>query len=283
MEGVYALDVPHTTTGESPVWCDRTRSLWYVDIHQRTLWQYWPENARHRHWVFDELVCSVALTDGNHVLVALADAICVFDPDTGRIDRKVPLQMDGRLNDGAVSRGGILHVAALTSTPPHNAALYQWRDGHPIKKAVSGLRVGNGVAFSPCDTTMYLSDSHPQVSRIWAFTHDPATGELSNRRVFFDMPVEMGRPDGGAVDAQGGYWSAAIDGGAIVRFLPDGSVDRIIHVPVKKPTKICFGGNDLQTIYVTSIDTGSGGTVLSLDLGITGLAEPRLCLTRRTT
>ena len=68
---------------------------------------------------------------------------------------------------------------------------------------VTGLVTGNGLAFSPDGHTLYLSDSHPSVQRVWAFDLD-AGGAPSNRREFIDMNAHPGRPDGAAVDPEGG-------------------------------------------------------------------------------
>jgi sugar lactone lactonase YvrE len=94
----------------------------------------------------------------------------------------------------------------------------------------------------------------------------------------------MGRPDGAAVDAEGGYWIALI--GKVARFLPNGVLDRIVELPVERVTMCAFGGPDLATLLVTSSSEGLGadwqeiqpqaGLVLALDVGVRGIAEPHL-------
>jgi sugar lactone lactonase YvrE len=64
---------------------------------------------------------------------------------------------------------------------------------------------------------------------------------------------EIGRPDGGAADVEGFYWSAGISAGVLNRWAPDGRLDRSIALPCPHPTAPCFGGPDLRTIYVTSL------------------------------
>ncbi|MEP7057373.1 MAG: SMP-30/gluconolactonase/LRE family protein, partial [Caldimonas sp.] len=105
---------------------------------------------------------------------------------------------------------------------------------------------------------------------------------LANRRVFVEMNEYPGRPDGAAVDADGCYWTCATDAGALLRFTPQGSLDRALRVPVAKPTMCAFGGTDLGDLYVTSLtparpvdgyDADVAGALLLLRPGVRGLPE----------
>ncbi len=106
----------------------------------------------------------------------------------------------------------------------------------------------NGLAFSPDGRTMYLSDSHPARQAVWAYDYDTDTGTPSNPRLFIDMNRYPGRPDGAAVDADGGYWICGNDAGQVHRFTPDGRLDRSLAVPVAKPAMCAFGGAGLDTL-----------------------------------
>jgi sugar lactone lactonase YvrE len=141
--------------------------------------------------------------------------------------------------------------------------------------------VPNGLAFSPDGGTMYLSDSHPSVQKIWAFDYDIDSGMPQRQRMFVDMNEHPGRPDGAAVDADGCYWICANDAGLIHRFTPEGKLDRSLAVPVKKPTMCTFGGPNLDTLFVTSIRPAGdlseqplAGGVFALRPGVCGLPEP---------
>ena len=145
------------------------------------------------------------------------------------------------------------------------------------------LVVPNGLAFSPDGRTMYLSDSHPSRQLIWAFDYDIDSGTPHNRRLFVDMNDHPGRPDGAAVDSHGCYWICAIDAGLVLRFTPQGKLDRALPVPVKKPTMCAFGGPRLDTLFVTSIrpqgidltDQPLAGGVFALNPGVQGLPETK--------
>jgi sugar lactone lactonase YvrE len=154
------------------------------------------------------------------------------------------------------------------------------------EKLIDGLIVTNGCAFSPDGRRFYFSDSEPSIRTIWACDHDPDSGALTNRRVFVDTHGLAGRPDGGTVDADGCYWMAGVGGWQLVRFTPQGKVDRIIDLPVEKPTKVAFGGRDLDVLYVTSIGVPSAaggdprqpqaGGIFALHVpGVRGIAQPR--------
>jgi len=139
---------------------------------------------------------------------------------------------------------------------PHGT-LYCLDGDRSVRTINDGYFVINGLAFSPDGTTAYVSDSAAWVQTIWAYDYDLDEGVWSNKRTFFDCSAVAGRPDGGAVDADGCYWMAGVSGWELVRITPDGKVDMEIRMPIEKPTRIAFGGANLDTLYVTSI--GAGG------------------------
>jgi len=114
-----------------------------------------------------------------------------------------------------------------------------------------GIVVSNGIAWSRDNKTMYYADTH--VDRVYAYDFDIATGEIDNRRLFIDTTGHEGKVDGATMDADGCYWTAMVRGGSIAQWDETGNLVREIPVPVTFPTMPCFGGDDLDTIYVTSI------------------------------
>ena len=271
--------------GESPVWCDRAQVLWWVDIAAGALHRFAPATGEDRVWPMGRAVACIALTEGPDLVLALADGLFRFTPETGALAGLTtfePDRPDNRPNDGAMGRDGRFYFGTMKSAPDGvpGGALYRLDPDGRVTRLLEGLHVSNGLAVSPDGGTLYLSDSWKEVRKVWAF--DLKQGELSNRRVFFDTAGRPGRPDGGCVDAEGFYWSAAIDGGQLLRISPAGEVDRVIEMPVKKPTKCCFGGPDLDVLYVTSLgatdDSPDAGALMALRPGIRGLPEPRLRL-----
>ena len=108
--------------------------------------------------------------------------------------------------------------------------------------------------WSPDDKTMYYTDSHLRV--IYAYDFDLPAGEITNRRKFVQVPVTEGFPDGLTVDSEGFVWSAQWDGWRITRYDPDGKAERVIPLPVQRPTSCAFGGPNLAHLYITSARTG---------------------------
>ena len=191
-----------------------------------------------------------------------------------------------RFNDGRCDRQGRFWAGTMMMDMAAGApvgAMYRYNAGQaePLTAQLQGFIVPNGLAFSPDGNTLYLSDSHPDVQKIWAFDYDTDTGTPHNRRLFVDMSKHPGRPDGAAVDAEGCYWICGNDAGLIHRFTPEGKLDRSLAVPVKKPAMCAFGGANLDTLFVTSIrpagdlaDQPLAGGVFALRPGVKGLPEP---------
>lgn len=113
-----------------------------------------------------------------------------------------------------------------------------------------GIELSNGLGFSPDNRTLYYADSTAR--RIYAYDADAATGKLSNRRVLVQVPTDEGIPDGLTVDAEGFIWSAQWYGAQVVRYDPEGRVERRIAMPVKQISSCQFAGPDLADLYVTT-------------------------------
>jgi sugar lactone lactonase YvrE len=188
-----------------------------------------------------------------------------------------------RFNDGRCDRQGRFWAGTMfmdMAAARDVGRLYRYTAADGLSApVVSGLLTQNGTAFSPRGDVMYLSDSHPQRRMVWAFDYDTATGTPHKQRVFLDLGAQKGRPDGAAVDADGCYWTCANDGGLLQRYTPAGALDREIALPFAKPSMCSFGGPDLATLLVTSIDPGNAaaddwpGSVLLLRPGAQGVAE----------
>jgi sugar lactone lactonase YvrE len=147
-----------------------------------------------------------------------------------------------------------------------------------------GFMVTNGPAWSLDGRTFYFTDSAAR--RIYAFEFDMASGELGARRLFVEQPVDQGYPDGQCVDAEDHLWTAQWDGARVTRYRPDGTVERTISLPAPRVTSCCFGGDNLDTLYVTTALVGmtaaelqaaplAGGLLAVTGLGVRGLPSAR--------
>ncbi len=143
----------------------------------------------------------------------------------------------------------------------------------------TGVGVSNSLAFSPDGDVMYWSDTSR--SLLWAYDYDIDTGQRSHERIFLDFADLPGLPDGACVDDTGCLWVACVTGWSLLRVSPNGEIDRTVELPLEKPSMPAFGGNALDTLYVTSIGSRSAtesdplaGALLAFTPGVRGIAEP---------
>ena len=271
------IEVP-LGVGESPVWDDRTRRLYFVDILAPALFRLDPAGGALDRWEMPAAVGSCGLCADGRLVVALRSGVHLFDPATGALEFLVHPEPDrpgNRLNDGKVGPDGRFWVGSMDDRPEKApvAALYSVGADGSATRVQDGLTVSNGLAWSPDGRTLYHSDSRQ--ATIWAY--DFAPGTASNRRVLRRMSAEEGRPDGAATDAEGCYWSAGVSAGRLNRISPAGEIVAQVALPCAAPTMPCFGGDGLATAFVTSLgrEGEPAGTLLALDLGVAGAPVAR--------
>jgi len=288
---VPAFDVlgdVRTRVGESPLWSASDSALWWVDIEGRRLHRL--AGGAHASWATHERLACIALDDRGGLLSAMETGVfrLQVQPDGVLANERlasVRHPREGmRFNDGRCDRAGRFWVSSMVrdmSLAAADGALYRLDAGGLSRPLLGGLVTGNGLGFSPEGRVLYLSDSHPSVRRIWAYDLND-DGTLGARREFVDMNLYPGRPDGAAVDADGCYWICGNDAGALLRFTPEGVLDRALKLPISKPSMCSFGGPALDELYVTSIipaapvsgfDAALDGALLRLRPGVQGLAE----------
>lgn len=277
--------------GESPVWHAREGALYWTDIPGKTLWRLDPATGATRHWTLPEMAGCIAICDGGWLLAMETGIFHLPSPLAQEGGAVLPKRLatvahaapDMRFNDGRCDRQGRFWAGTMVQDMRAGQAagcLYRFDDRGLSAPILRDYIVPNGMAFSPDGRTMYVSDSHPSRQYVWAYAYDTTTGTPHSPQLFIDMTPYPGRPDGAAVDAEGGYWICGNDAGMVHRFLPDGTQDRSIAVPVAKPAMCAFGGPDLDTLFITSIRLPShapdslDGAVFAMHPGVTGLEEP---------
>ena len=268
--------VPHQL-GESPFWHPDEQMLYWVDIAGQQI-----HRCKVNHGVAEGAVQSwpmpsepgciaPARTDGeaSGLVIALRDGIYRARQWGGELQRLVLAEHDTattRFNDGKADHMG--RFWAGTMYEPRDAAraqLFSLDCRNACTPALAlkagGATIAHGLAWSPDAATLYWSDTTSHTIRAWNW--DGASSAMSHERIFIQwpgkpsgwqsgMPGYAGRPDGAAVDVEGNYYVAMFEGASILKLSPAGEVLARIPVPAQCPTMPCFGGADMQTLYLTT-------------------------------
>lgn len=254
---VERLNDEQALLGEGPVWIAAAQCLYWVDIKGHKLHRYDPVRQVAENWSFhDNLAWVLPRQAGGLIagtrheigLLTVAEEL-VFTPYL-MIDSDIPTN---RLNDAKVDRDGTILFGTMDDREKAaTGSFYRLYPDFTAEKLDTGYVVSNGPAIDPALGRVYHTDS---VSReIYQF--DSAEGRLSNKKRFVQFSVEDGFPDGMTVDCQGGLWVAHWGGGRVSRFLPDGRLDYFIPLPTSQVTSCCFGGNDLDELFITTASIG---------------------------
>ncbi len=274
--------------GEGPVWSVEEQKLYWTDIESKKLWQYDPVLGRSSSQDLPEKLCSMAFREKGGMLAAFSSGLSFFDPHTGKRKRIQDIETDlpaTRLNDGRCDRRGRFLVGGFDSSGQGKSAAYRVDPDLSVHQLLRGLTSANSICFSSDGRTMYFADT-PQAA-IWAFDYDPQTGSLGSRRTFCSFDDQPGLPDGSIIDAEGYLWNAQWNGARVVRYSPQGSIDRILEMPCFNPTCLAFGGKDLDTLFITSAHyqmspqqiqaQPQAGGLFAVKPGVQGLPESKFC------
>ena len=286
--------------GEGPVWDPAEARLYWVDSTGRrfgkpAIWSYEPRSGGVRTWRLDHDIGAMALRETGGAVLALNDGFYAFDFGSGALElmaRVDDAPGRARLNDGKCDRRGRFFAGGMDDKEELGVCgLWRLDPDHRLTKLKDGIICSNGPCWSPDDKVFYFADTF--TSEIRQYDYDIATGAIANGRPFVALASDAGFADGATVDAEGYYWCAQVIGGDLVRYAPDGGVDRRISMPVRNITSVMFGGEDLTDIYVTSMarvqhlsvhnhfaveqkpQFAAGGLFRIRGLGIAGLPEVR--------
>ena len=286
--------------GEGPVWDMEEGRLYWVDgtgprVDKPAIWRLNPKTGKVKNWRLEKDIGALALRKGGGGVLALCDGFYFFDFETGQMELIMEIDADQprtRLNDGKCDRRGRFFAGGMDDKEEFKiCGLWRLDPDLRVTKVEEGIICTNGPCWSPDNRTFYLADTFQQ--EFWAYDYDIETGSLSNKRVFATTREDAGVADGSTVDEEGFMWNAQVIGGDLVRYAPDGSVERRIGMPVKNITSVMFGGDNLDVLYVTSMARVKHPAVHDLfvkeakpqflagslfavtGLGVRGLPEPR--------
>lgn len=269
--------------GEGPLWSVKEQALYWIDIKRPSIQKWTPSTKDYQVWVLPTDIGSFALRKQGGAILAMRDGFHFFDFETGEqspfVDPEASLP-DNRFNDGKCDPNGNFWAGTLHDQENiPEAALYRLHPDGTWRLIKSGIIVSNGLGWSPDHRTMYYTDSGTQC--IYAYDFDASNSEISNERILVrDTDCY---PDGLTVDSEGYIWSAKWDGWRVVRYSPNGKIDRVLEMPVQRPTSVMFGGPDLDRLFITSAwdrlskeakaKQPHAGHVFVADVGVSGLPE----------
>ncbi|OYX01560.1 MAG: hypothetical protein B7Z15_19515 [Rhizobiales bacterium 32-66-8] len=276
--------------GEGPIWHAARQQLFFFDINEQTLFAVTAAGEIADSWLFNETVAAAAIIDDHTLALATDTGLKQFDLSTGGMNRINEIESDNpltRTNDSRVHPAGAFWIGTMTRAEEEpGGSVYHYRAG-VLTTIKSGIRIPNATCFSPDGRIAYWTDTPTR--QILQVATDPASGlPIGDWTLFADVAEGRGYPDGAVVDSEGYLWNAKWGGSCVVRHAPDGSIDRIVEVPVSQVTCPAFGGPDLKTLFITSAaKTMSAeqlaaekhaGSLFVIDVDVAGQPEPTIIL-----
>jgi sugar lactone lactonase YvrE len=244
----------HDELGEGATWDAARQRLISVDIMRGRVRIFDPSTKQSTVFTVDQPVGAAVPCRSGGLMLAVRDGFARLDERSGALTFVAHVERDRphqRMNDGACDAAGRFWAGtmALDERPGHGS-LYRLDPDGSVHRMLTDVGVSNGIDWSPDGRRMYYIDSLTQ--RVEQFDFDPASGAIANRQTLAEIDRAAGCPDGLTVDAEGALWVALWGGSCVRRYLPDGTLDRELRVPVTHPTTCAFGGPDLRDLYITS-------------------------------
>jgi sugar lactone lactonase YvrE len=254
---IEKLDVPPCALGEGPLWSERDQRLYYVDIVSRRIHAYGPPRgarpASHESWQLERFTGSLAECRSGGLIATQPDRIVRFDPARGLASLEELAVLEGdrpanRLNDGKTDWKGRFWVGSMQhDEQAKNGRLWCVTADGKAHAVRDGIGVSNSIAFEERRNRMYFADS---MAKLIEHTTFDGAGRPTTWQPL--AKTEKGGPDGSCTDSQGYLWNAEWGGHRLVRYAPTGEIERVIEMPVSRPSCPTFGGPDYRTLFVTS-------------------------------
>ena len=252
--------------GECVLWDHRTQRLQWTDIESSCLWRWDMTNAAPQRFELPERLGSFALTpDPEIYLGAFENGFARFSPIKATFEMRAPVTQATphlRMNDGRTDRSGAFWAGSMAEAEgPSLGSLWRYDGGDAASAHLHDIRIPNSLCWNGAGDIMYFADS-PR-NTIWAYDFDAAMGPVGDPRIFAQTPPGI-HPDGSCIDAEDCLWNAQWGGGEIVRYRPDGSIERRLALPVSQPSCVAFAGPNLDQLCITTARVDLDGDALSL-------------------
>lgn len=273
--------------GECVLWNIETQRLYWTDIYGQRLYACDEEGGNIEVRELPDKLGSFAFDPRGDLLAAFSKGLFRYQLATGRVVRLTHFEPElerTRLNDGRCDRSGRFVVGGCHQqffNPVSSVISYS--AGGEARRLFGGVALTNGIAFSLDGRRMYFSDSETLVYH-W-YEYDPETGEVGARHEFARIPEGRGFVDGSAVDADDNVWNARYYGGIVQQYRRDGSEGLRVVMPTDCPSCVCFGGANLDTLFITTARKDlkpaalaaqpSAGGLFKVKVGARGVPESR--------
>lgn len=250
----------HARLGEGPRWDHRKGMLAWVDILGGHVHLTDPDDGLTTSIRVGGDVGALALHGDDGYLLAIRNGFATLT-EAGIVDFQPVFEDPGlRMNDGVVDPIGRFVAGSMARDGrPKMGSLYQRDVDGSVRPLFDGVTISNGLAWSASGDLMYYVDSGLQ--RIDLMDYDTASGAVSGRRPFVDVPETDGTPDGISIDAEDCLWVALWGGGKVRRYSPDGQIIGEVELPVPRVSACGFGGPDLDRLFITTAAVGRGQSI----------------------
>lgn len=276
--------------GESPLWHAERKCCYWTDIENGILYEYSWLLQTTRSWKFNYKLTLVVQGKDNHLVLALNARIARFNLESERLEWLLDLELPSsgnRCNDGACDSYGRLWIGTMHQEHKKGrGALYCIDTNLNIYKKLEYTTISNGIVWSLNNKRLYYIDSPTQVVQSYIF--DEESGEIIFEKNAVQIPVEMGTPDGMAIDEEGMLWIAHWGGFGVYRWNPRNGflIDRV-ELPVPQVTSCAFAGENLDHLVITTarenfkeeelIKYPESGNTFLVKTGVKGIATNK-CL-----
>jgi len=278
--------------GEGALWSELNKKLYWVDIEGRTFNMFDPVVSENKAFPTNKRVGTVVPIDSNNVLLALEDGIATLNLLNGtikyQIETNIHQNYNRRFNDGKCDPKGRFWVGTLSMDGIREvSSLYCISRDFAFEEKISGVSISNGIVWSTDESFMYYIDT--PTNQIVQYDFHSHSGDIKNKKVVIEIPFDMGSPDGMTIDEEGMLWVALWDGFGVVRCDPlTGKILQKINVPAPKVTSCAFGGENLDTLFITTASVEMddeelqkyplSGAIFAIDVNVKGLSAKHFTL-----
>ena len=266
MNKIEVFQECHNILGEGVTWSESTNTLFWLDIPMPSrLHRYSFNNQEYITYDMPEMITAMAERTDNNLLIASHYGLNNFNLNENKFEQILKLETDkpqNRCNDGAADFLGNFWIGTMQNNiapdgsaidiTKNSGSLYCIDKDFKIKNHESNIGISNTFTWSPDNNKFYFCDT--LTGLINSYDYDFINKKILNKKQF--AKFDRGYPDGSTVDSEGFLWNCRWGGSCVVRFDPNGNVDRVIDLPVPNVTSCTFGGNDLKTLFITTARYG---------------------------